>query len=335
MQSLSGVEGQQQKETLNKTNTDVALHTLREVYQGCHNTEGLGFQASLLGLVGGVLSCDSCTWAIHDGEQRLIDLCLNGLPESFAECFRQVDWQDPIVKAITETPENTCNTALYQHWHQSAIYQNICAPFGIEHVLSTVFQRHWTPFSHTISFFRGTGSPPFSEQERLLAQHIGTHLIEAWRINRRLLIQENVFKELGGAECAALVDHNGEILYFDEGFANILRGNRMSTQSLCLPKTWVDCLHKGRSTLHTADAYRVEARPFADLNLLLVRKSDTLDQLTRRELAVVKLFAEGKTYKEIARDLCISPSTVRNHIHGAYNRLGINNKVQLIKLMQP
>ena len=52
--------------------------------------------------------------------------------------------------------------------------------------------------------------------------------------------------------------------------------------------------------------------------------------LTRRELTVAEKYAEGLSYKEIARDFGISPATIRNHIAAIYRKLEINNKAQLV-----
>ena len=52
--------------------------------------------------------------------------------------------------------------------------------------------------------------------------------------------------------------------------------------------------------------------------------------LSRRELTVAEHYAAGQSYKEIARELDISPATIRNHIAAIYRKLEINNKAQLV-----
>lgn len=53
--------------------------------------------------------------------------------------------------------------------------------------------------------------------------------------------------------------------------------------------------------------------------------------LTRGERAVAAEIARGLSYKAAARALGISPSTVRNQLHTAYAKLGVNNKVALAR----
>ncbi len=44
------------------------------------------------------------------------------------------------------------------------------------------------------------------------------------------------------------------------------------------------------------------------------------------------LYAKGQTSKEIADELCISPTTVRNHVATIYRKLEISNKTELVNL---
>jgi DNA-binding NarL/FixJ family response regulator len=61
------------------------------------------------------------------------------------------------------------------------------------------------------------------------------------------------------------------------------------------------------------------------------RRFITKQLLTHREKEVLKLTAEGKTSKEIAELLFISPRTVENHRAHILDRLKLNNTVELVK----
>jgi len=52
--------------------------------------------------------------------------------------------------------------------------------------------------------------------------------------------------------------------------------------------------------------------------------------LTKRELEVLALIAEGLNYKEAAEKLYVSPETVRKHLSNIYSKLQVNNKVAAI-----
>lgn len=56
-----------------------------------------------------------------------------------------------------------------------------------------------------------------------------------------------------------------------------------------------------------------------------------LDQLTPREREVLRLIARGYTYKEIARELFISPKTVETHVSSVLRKLQLSTRHQLTR----
>jgi len=58
---------------------------------------------------------------------------------------------------------------------------------------------------------------------------------------------------------------------------------------------------------------------------------DPYEELTNRERDVFKLVAEGYTTKEIANRLVVSPKTVEGHKTNLMAKLGIHNRIELVK----
>ncbi len=52
--------------------------------------------------------------------------------------------------------------------------------------------------------------------------------------------------------------------------------------------------------------------------------------LSAREGEVAKLYVDGLSYKEIARDLAISPATVRTHLNTIYRKLEVTSRIELL-----
>ena len=51
--------------------------------------------------------------------------------------------------------------------------------------------------------------------------------------------------------------------------------------------------------------------------------------LTKRELSVVTLVAEGRSNKDISQELRLSEHTVRNYLFRIYNKLGVSTRLEL------
>lgn len=51
--------------------------------------------------------------------------------------------------------------------------------------------------------------------------------------------------------------------------------------------------------------------------------------ITEKQSEIIELILSGKTYKQIAEELFISPKTVDNHIQNIYKKLNVKSKIQL------
>jgi DNA-binding NarL/FixJ family response regulator len=63
-----------------------------------------------------------------------------------------------------------------------------------------------------------------------------------------------------------------------------------------------------------------------------VPEPDWLRQLSRREREILGRLVEGRSNKEIAAKLCIAEQTVRNHISVIYDKTGVDDRAQAVRL---
>ncbi|MEL6987297.1 MAG: response regulator transcription factor [Bacteroidota bacterium] len=68
-------------------------------------------------------------------------------------------------------------------------------------------------------------------------------------------------------------------------------------------------------------------------NYMLKSQSNTprSNVLSARQLEILEKIVDGKPYKVIAKELFISPETVRTHIKAIYKALEVNNKAAAVK----
>ena len=76
-----------------------------------------------------------------------------------------------------------------------------------------------------------------------------------------------------------------------------------------------------------APNWQPQARPQDDAT------PSTLDQLTPQEFKISLLVAQGKTNKEAAAELFLSPKTIEYHLRNAYRKLGVRTRKDLAEAL--
>ena len=88
-------------------------------------------------------------------------------------------------------------------------------------------------------------------------------------------------------------------------------------------------LKKAMCKVHSGENY-IDYTMLPILNEKMVREKEKEDdeKLTRREIEVLKLLAEGLFNKEIAYKLSISEKTVKNHVSNIFKKIGVFDRTQ-------
>jgi len=110
-----------------------------------------------------------------------------------------------------------------------------------------------------------------------------------------------------------------------------------------------EALRRGRRRVHARDHLRAALDAFEGLGATLwaerarvelrasgetARKRDpsTIDELTAQELQIARFVAEGRTNRDVAAHLFLSPRTIDFHLRNVYRKLGISSRTALARL---
>jgi len=87
----------------------------------------------------------------------------------------------------------------------------------------------------------------------------------------------------------------------------------------------IRAVHRGESLIQPVVASKV-----LDRLTELSRRAPSGEELSERELEVLRLIAKGAANKEIGVELSIAQSTVKTHISTIFQKLGVNDRTQAV-----
>lgn len=81
---------------------------------------------------------------------------------------------------------------------------------------------------------------------------------------------------------------------------------------------------------------RIAASLLRRVTVLAAERSATgpVERLTGRESRILQLVDQGLSNKEIARELCIEVTTVKNHVHNILEKLGVHRRGEAAAVMR-
>lgn len=183
-----------------------------------------------------------------------------------------------------------------------------------------------------LALYRSDTDPPFDERDyRVLALSM-PHMSQALAINRRLHLGSGPAESPRNVSVQAVVRADGKLIHCGERLRQALRTRYPAWEGTALPDELIGKLRRNDAIELSSDARLCVSRMGAAV-LLVLQEVPPTGRLSARELEVAQLFGAGASYKQIARQVSISPATVRNVVQNTYRKLKINNKAQLACLV--
>jgi DNA-binding CsgD family transcriptional regulator len=191
----------------------------------------------------------------------------------------------------------------------------------------------FTGLATGIALWRESRGDPFTEPQRRLFQDAMPHLIETYAINRLSHILRMVQPRNAATYASAVADADGRLQVAPQGFQQLLRREWPQWRGFRLPADIVH-LARGEDTARfVGGRIFLRSARVGDKHLVQAREKRPADELTPRELQVVRLAAEGLSYAQVAERLSISPGTVRTHLSAVYAKLAVRKQAEVVPLL--
>lgn len=118
--------------------------------------------------------------------------------------------------------------------------------------------------------------------------------------------------------------------YSDDEY--IFRGIEAGARAYLLKDAPRDELFKAIRAVHGGESLiqPVVATKVLDRLTELSRRAPSGDELSERELEVLRLMSKGAANKEIGAQLSIAQSTVKTHITSIFQKLGVNDRTEAV-----
>jgi DNA-binding CsgD family transcriptional regulator len=204
--------------------------------------------------------------------------------------------------------------------------------YGLEQAMSTMHTDPRSLLLTGISVWRRSPDESFEVADADMMEAAFPHLMQV--ASRRVLAELDA-GPTGGLPMPsrAAVDGRGRLHCADAGFGDCLAMEFPQWIGPDLPDPLRAAVQTGVDRQVVLDRVAASVEPHGDLVLVRLRPRMAIDDLTPRQREIVELSAQGLNHKEIARRVDLSPSTVRNHIAHAYERLGVRNRAELTNLL--
>lgn len=197
-------------------------------------------------------------------------------------------------------------------------------------ILCTLILEPLTGFCHIVSLYIRDQLDISIEDAFDLKRSLVPHLVEAFnsvQMHRMYCLLRNRNRMLAGA----VANQDGVLTASDPAFIMLMRLEWPEWTGPHLP---IHIMTESNSSSIIKESNITLQTSWRDGSLFIyARPRLDVDSLSARELSVARRFGQGESYKEIARALRLSPTTVRNHIASIYTKMRISDKTSLTSML--
>ena len=250
-----------------------------------------------------------------------------GLAPSLAEEWNDISDSDAFGQGSMRSLGRVCRAS--GHESDSAQAEQFSRRHDLFHAMAVTLELTDSGLMFFVSLYRGEHGAAFDDLEAILFGEYCRHLMQQWQERLQATMRR---ASLAGSEGFALCAPSGSLVYIGAAVARAVQRTFQGWQGTELPIAMVERLAQLPSTMRLGrDTVGFSA--CGGLVSLSLGPASSGSALPPRERAAAVLYAAGHSYKTIARQLGLSPATVRTYLRNAYLQLGVRNKVELGSLL--
>lgn len=273
---------------------------------------------------------DAALWSNGQEENRSFhNHTVIDIDETILSNLKKTMAVNPMVDAVINNiglPVDMADVVEDDVFYASYVYEYCFQPLNIERILSSIHTDGRSGLFTLLSLYRFDRDQPFSEEDKKVQERVLFHLLNAASHNLFLHLKLAQANSTQGS-CWAICDKQG---YFHE----------IQPATLDLLQQYYPDHNLNRSPFSLEEESQtldiglsLTLRQLDNLYSLEIWPTGPFDQLTDREKTIANAVSQGKTFKQIAKDLNLSPSTVANHLYRVYQKLNIQSRNQLAEMV--
>jgi DNA-binding CsgD family transcriptional regulator len=311
-------------------------HLLLNLYQLAMSSNIGGFEDQLFLLLQEHVSFDA-GWLGKSTETehgtQMHNSYLYNLQEDFIADWEQIKNHDPIAMKMRYESKQAVAVTLADE-HLTGAFRKFMGKHAVAQVCSGISEDPVLKILTHLSLYKNSLLPAILAQEVELMGLAIPHIAAALNLNRVHHLQQIKTQKSNPRASFAICDKMGVLHYADASFAGLMLLEWPTWDGAILPSTFRKLQQEKKTQAYGGKLISMEAEQVADLMLISAMPRSSIDALTTRELAVVRLYGQGLTYKTVAKQMQISPATVRHHLRQAYVKLGIQSKGEIAWLLR-
>ena len=202
---------------------------------------------------------------------------------------------------------------------------------GLYHCMALTAELPHSGLMFFVSIYRPMSRPEFSDGETVLFGEFVMHLLQQWHYRLQRLQSDTPGRPW---DSFALAKPSGELLFAGLRLSLALGEASPGWNGTHLPPVVAQALAGAPCTLSLGKACRLRLEPCGPLVAVSLASRQHKPALAPRELSAAMLYAQGRSHKDIAATLGLTPATVRTYLRTAYAALGVSNKLELVAALR-